>query len=65
MRGVQSSFPRLYDRMRFETKGERIIAIKMMALVYNLHAWLVGINQTKNVYMPALRNEARGCIRSY
>jgi hypothetical protein len=39
--------------------------VKMMILVYNLHAWLVGINQIKNGYRPALCNEARGCIHSY
>lgn len=58
MRGLQSSFPRLCDRMVFETRGERRISIKMMILVYNLRARMVGINQIKNFYMPALNNEA-------
>ena len=54
MRMLQSSFPRLCDKFPFETNGERRIAIKMMVLIYNLRARLVGINQIKNVFMPSL-----------
>jgi hypothetical protein len=47
------------DKFPFETKGERRIAIKMMVLLYNLRARLVGINQIKNVFMPSLVVNAR------
>lgn len=58
MRAVQSSFPRLNDKFPFETRGERRIAIKMMVLIYNLRARMVGINQIKNFFMPALNVDA-------
>ena len=63
MRTIQASFPRLFDKFPFETKGERRIAIKMMVLIYNLRARLVGINQIKNVFMPALQVDARTYIQ--
>jgi hypothetical protein len=59
MRMIQASFPRMCDKFPFETKGERRIAIKMMVLLYNLRARLVGINQIKNVFMPSLEVNAR------
>ncbi len=58
MRMIQASFPRMCDKFPFETKGERRIAIKMMVLLYNLRARLVGINQIKNVFMPLLEVNA-------
>ena len=45
MRAIQSSFPRLCNRMPFEKRGERRVSMKMMILLYNLHARRVGINQ--------------------
>ena len=58
MRMIQSSFPRLCDKMQFEEKGERQIAIKMMVLLYNLRACMVGINQIRNFFMPRLAIDA-------
>ena len=58
MRMIQSSFPRLCDKMQFEEKGERRIAIKMMVLIYNLCARMVGINQIWNFFMPQLEIDA-------
>ena len=58
MRALQSSFPRLCDRMPYEQKGERRIAIKMMVYLYNLRARMVGINQIKNFFQPALNRDA-------
>ena len=55
MRAIQSSFPRLKDRFIYEEFVERRIILKMMILLYNLRARLVGINQIKNTYMPALQ----------
>jgi hypothetical protein len=54
MRAIQPSFPRLKDRFVCEEFGERKIILKMMILLYNVRATLVGINQIINTYMPAL-----------
>ena len=57
MRGLQGSFPRLRDRIKYEDRGERRINIKMMTLLFNLRSNLVGINQIKSVYMPILESD--------
>ena len=62
MRALQSSFPRMCDRLVFEQKGERRIALKMMIYLYNLRARMVGINQIKNFFQPALIRDARSLI---
>jgi len=58
MRAVESLFPRLKDTMVYEEYSKRCITMKMVLLLYNLRAWLVGINQIRNVYMPALNVDA-------
>ena len=58
MRALQSSFPRLKDRMIYEEMGERKIILKMMVLLFNLRSRRVGINQILNTYMPALELDA-------
>ena len=58
MRALQSSFPRLKDRMIYEETGERKIIMKMMILLFNLRSRQVGINQILNTYMPALQRNA-------
>lgn len=58
MRALQSSFPRLKDRIVYEEFGERKIIIKMILLLYNLRARRVGINQILNTYMPELNKDA-------
>jgi hypothetical protein len=58
MRAIQSSFPRLNDKFPFEAQGERRNSIKMMVLIYNLCARLVGINQIRNFFLPALNVDA-------
>ena len=44
--------------MQFKEKGECRIAIKMMVLLYNLHARMVGIHQIRNFFMPRLEIDA-------
>ena len=58
MRSLQASFPRLKGRFIFEKFGERRVILKMMVLLYNLRARMVGINQIRNTYMPALQVNA-------
>ena len=41
---------------------ERRIALKMMIYLYNLRARMVGINQIKNFFQPALIRDARSLI---
>ena len=62
MRALQSSFPRMCDKMPFEMKGERRISIKMMVFLYNLRARKVGINQIRNYFMPRLDIDANNYI---
>ena len=57
MRGFQGSFPRTKDRLQFEVNGERKIIIHLMVLLYNARAHLVGINQIKNTFLPALEKK--------
>jgi hypothetical protein len=54
MRGLQASFPRLKDRLRYEESGERKIIIQMIVLLYNFRAAQVGQNQIKSVFYPHL-----------
>jgi hypothetical protein len=59
MQALKSSSPRLKDCFSvYEEYGERKIIMKSMILLYNLCARLVGINQIKNTYMPALEVNA-------
>jgi len=54
MRGIQSSFPHLKDTFVYEETSERRIVMKMIVLLYNLRARMVGINQIRNVFMSRL-----------
>jgi len=58
MCAIQSSFPRLKDTFVYEDTGERRILMKMLCLLYNLHACTVGVNQIKNVFMKQLDEDA-------
>ena len=58
MRAFQSSMPRIKDRMKFEERGERKVTLTVMILLYNLQAWMVGINQLQSFYLGALYCDA-------
>ena len=58
MRDFQSSMPRIKDRMKFEERGERKVTLTVMILLYNLRAWMVGLNQLKSFYVAALYHDA-------
>ena len=58
MRAFQSSMPRIKDRTRFETRGERKVTLTMMILLYNLRARTVGINQLRSFYAGPLNSDA-------
>ena len=55
---LQASFPRLKDRFVYEERGERRITLKMLVLIYNMRARMVGINQILNTYVPRLMWDA-------
>ena len=52
MRAIQSAFPRLRDRIRFEVNGERRIYLSLLPLLYNFRLSTVGLNQIRNTYVP-------------
>jgi hypothetical protein len=58
MMGIQASFPQVKDLFIYEEHGERRIVMKMFFLLYNMRAWMVGINQIWNTYMPHLLHNA-------
>jgi hypothetical protein len=51
---INNSFPWLKDTLQFEEHGERIAIVTSLLLQFNLRARLVGINQIRSVYYPAL-----------
>jgi hypothetical protein len=46
----QASFPRVKDWILFEYKRQHKLMMKLMLLLFNLHAWRVSINQFKCLY---------------
>lgn len=58
MRALQSSFPRLKDRLIFEVRGERRLILVSSVLLFNFRTSVVGLNQLLHVYMPHLSPEA-------
>ncbi len=54
MRMFQMSFPWVKDRFVYKERGERRICLKMLVLLYNMHARMVGINQIRSTYMKHL-----------
>jgi hypothetical protein len=58
MRGFQSSFPRLKEKIKFEERGERKVMLHLMVHLYNYRVAKVGQNQIMNVYMPHLNVDA-------
>ena len=58
MHGVQSSFPWLKDTRQFKECGERKVIVSLLLLLINLQARLVGMNQIRSVYFPALEMDS-------
>ena len=42
----------------YEERGEWRIYLKMLVLIYNMRARMVGINQIRNMYMKYLMQDA-------
>ena len=56
MRAFQSSFPRIKDRIIFEQKGDRRLILRLLVLLFNYRANMVGINQIRNTYLSPLQD---------
>jgi len=56
MRAIQSSFPRLYDKIHYEEYGERRLIIRSIVHLYNFRTRFVGRNQIQTVFIPNLEN---------
>ena len=56
MRAFQSSFPRIKDRIIFEENGEKRLILRLLVLLFNYRANMVGINQIWNEYLSPLQD---------
>jgi len=52
MRAIQSSFPRLYDKLPYEEFGERRLLLRSVVHLYNFRTRFVGRNQIQTVFVP-------------
>ena len=64
MRVLQSSFPRMKDKIVMKDTDETRKSIKLFALLSNFRSNCVGINQIRNVYMPWLSLKANEILES-
>jgi DDE superfamily endonuclease len=64
MGAIQSSFPRLKDRIRYENNGERGVVLSLVPLLYNYRLAKVGLNQIRNVYCPSWSVDSAFFIRN-
>jgi hypothetical protein len=52
MRAIQSSFPKMTAKMKYEERGTRKVILMVMVMLYNYRCNNVGLNQIKSVYVP-------------
>jgi hypothetical protein len=48
MLSIQTSFPQINNQFIYKERGERQIVMKMLVLLYNMRARMVGINHIQN-----------------
>jgi DDE superfamily endonuclease len=58
MHAIQSAFPRIKNKFRYEENGFRALNLELMVLLYNFRLHHVGLNQIKTVYNKYLDTEA-------
>jgi DDE superfamily endonuclease len=56
MRAMKSAFPRIKEKIMYETKGRRKLMLNLMVLLYNYRSEHVGLNEIKTTFVDALRN---------
>jgi DDE superfamily endonuclease len=52
MNAIQSAFPRIKCRFRYEESGRRLLILLCVQSLYNYRCYHVGLNQIKTVYYP-------------
>ena len=57
MHALQSAFPRITERVRYEESGFRSLILTAMSLLYNFRCDRVGLNQIRTVYAPLLNKD--------
>lgn len=62
MRGFQSSFPRLKDKLRITNHTERQMILSLCLKLWNYRASVVGQNQIRSSFMPHLNRIANDVI---
>ena len=55
---IQASFLQVKDQFIYKEQGEQQIVMKMLVLLYNMRAQMVGINQIQNTYMQNFNHNA-------
>jgi len=65
MRAIQGAFPRTKDTLQYEEAGERKIYLMLMALLYNTRLELIGLNEIRNVYLPAWSRDFDNLMDGY
>jgi hypothetical protein len=58
MRMLQTSFSQVKDWFVYEDRGEWRIYLKMLVLLYDMRARIVGIIQIRNTYMKHLKRNS-------
>jgi DDE superfamily endonuclease len=52
MGAIQSAFPKMTTKMKYEEMGTRKVILLVMVMLYNFRCYNVGINQIRSVYVP-------------
>jgi hypothetical protein len=55
---IQTSFPQIKDQFVYKERGEQRIRLKMLILIYNICARMIGMYQIWNTYMKYLDQNA-------
>jgi hypothetical protein len=58
MLSIQTSFPIIKDQFIYKEQGEQRIVMKLLVLLYNMRAQIVGINQIQITYTQHLNRNA-------
>jgi hypothetical protein len=56
MRAIKSAFPRIKERIMYETKGQWKVMLNLMVLLYNYPLKHVGLNEIETTFFCLLRH---------
>jgi hypothetical protein len=54
MRGLQASFPRIKDCLKYEENGERLLILLTVVHLFNFRTQYVCLKQIRSVFLPQL-----------